>query len=420
MSQAEQAFTSQQYKTALSLYQAIDSSLNNFSVNYNIGVCYYKLEQWEKAVSVFSKLLKTNPESEIVEYNLALSEYKIGHLKSAQTRFEWLYETAESDELALLAIKKYQEINTALGYNPKQITKNRDVKHWRFNAALGFGTDNNVISIVEDIPTTESDTFTELSLNPSWTSSSDINNSWIIDGLYFQSKYSDQSEYNIDVTAIGVRKYTQLNSSNRLFASLRLDKSTVGGDDYLSSTHLSLGGRYKNQNGFTVRYGLHRKSSDEGSDIYEPYAGTTQRYYLNLYKNINKHRFGIGFNIIDDNRNNSIGDTLEREDTRIYSADRQTLNFDYQYFANSWSMKAFYTIRSSDFTNENIYFSDGFDLPERITRKGTRKTLGILLSKDINKHVFLDAELRQTDNESNIENFSFDQQLLSVTLGFSF
>jgi Flp pilus assembly protein TadD len=56
-------------------------------IHYNIGVCYYRLNQMNQAVTEFDKVIKLNPNNEKVYYALAMTQVDLKDFDQAETNF---------------------------------------------------------------------------------------------------------------------------------------------------------------------------------------------------------------------------------------------------------------------------------------------------------------------------------------------
>src|SRR5512137_1616096 len=76
--QANQAYQQQDFEKAASLYQQIISQgYESKDVYYNLGNCYYRLNQIGQSVLYFEKALKLDPHDADVRYNLELVNLKV-------------------------------------------------------------------------------------------------------------------------------------------------------------------------------------------------------------------------------------------------------------------------------------------------------------------------------------------------------
>lgn len=74
---ANTAYKKGDYVTAEHLYDSIlKSGVENASLHYNLGNCYYKTNQIGKSILHFEKALKFEPEDEDILYNLKIAQAK--------------------------------------------------------------------------------------------------------------------------------------------------------------------------------------------------------------------------------------------------------------------------------------------------------------------------------------------------------
>lgn len=318
-----------------------------------------------------------------------------------------------------------------------------DAKHWAINTTLSYGNDDNVISFIDESETNPltgetsnattseagSQGFTEFSLTPMWFSSGDFKNNWIVDATVFSSQYDDADDYNLQVLALGARKNTALNTSNTLTLGIRADHSQVGEEDYLQSLYYEAFNRYKNRNGFSLKYGARLQQSQALDDQFEPFEGTTTRLYSELVQRVDKHRLSLRLQA-DDEKKGTRGDANFNEDVSYFSVNRIALRGSWTYLGESWRSRVSYEYRDSNFKDDYISFladsaTSGCGPLQQLqticsvdSRSDTRNNLSISLSKDLNDNWYIEGEWRQIDNSSSIERFSYDNQVVTFTVGW--
>ena len=76
---ADSLFQENNIDEAISLYQEIlDKNLESWELYYNIGICYFQIEQFKKSKSYFQKSLVLNPKSVIVQDRISKCNLKLG------------------------------------------------------------------------------------------------------------------------------------------------------------------------------------------------------------------------------------------------------------------------------------------------------------------------------------------------------
>ena len=75
---ANQAYRSQEYKRAIELYQQILSQgYESAEIYYNLGNCYYRLDQIGQAILYYEKALRLDPNDEDIKYNLEIANLRV-------------------------------------------------------------------------------------------------------------------------------------------------------------------------------------------------------------------------------------------------------------------------------------------------------------------------------------------------------
>ena len=76
---ADSLFQENNIKEAISLYQEIlDKNMESSELYYNIGICYFQIEEFKKSKSYFQKSLVLNPKSAIVKDRISQCNLKLG------------------------------------------------------------------------------------------------------------------------------------------------------------------------------------------------------------------------------------------------------------------------------------------------------------------------------------------------------
>lgn len=95
-----QSYQEQNFEDALKSYNAIaESGMRSSDLYYNIGNCYYKLNQITEAILYYERALKMQPNGEDIKYNLALANKQIvDKIETLPTPFykEWWYTLVNS------------------------------------------------------------------------------------------------------------------------------------------------------------------------------------------------------------------------------------------------------------------------------------------------------------------------------------
>ncbi len=152
--QGSSAFLARDYKKGLTLFlKARDQGLDTVSLSYNIGVCAYKLEDYNQARKAFLEVSRKPGMAPLAYYNLALIGVKEHDRDAARSWFEKTIATTTDAKLKKLA-----------GLGLERLSSQARPSWFGF-ASLGGGYNDN-ITIVTDTATAASsgtgDSFSEL------------------------------------------------------------------------------------------------------------------------------------------------------------------------------------------------------------------------------------------------------------------
>lgn len=96
---ANELYNSKQYKKAITMYQrALEVNENEASSLYNTAVCYIKLQNYKKAISLLKTAINRKKESKYF-YNLAYCYAMINNNRKALNYFNsaWALDNNDSD-----------------------------------------------------------------------------------------------------------------------------------------------------------------------------------------------------------------------------------------------------------------------------------------------------------------------------------
>jgi tetratricopeptide (TPR) repeat protein len=75
--QGTEAYKTGDYRGALELFLAAETTTEGFAINYNLANCYYKLSKIPESILHYERALKFEPGNEDARYNLRLANEKI-------------------------------------------------------------------------------------------------------------------------------------------------------------------------------------------------------------------------------------------------------------------------------------------------------------------------------------------------------
>ena len=131
----QQAFAAEDYAAALHFFRSTrDSGLQSPAVHYNIAVCQFKLGDYVAARQTFQLIADSFPRMRgLAEYNMGLSERRLGNNYAAQRHFIDAYRlSADDDKLRSLSAAVLQELES------------EEPATWFGSIGLRVGNDDNV------------------------------------------------------------------------------------------------------------------------------------------------------------------------------------------------------------------------------------------------------------------------------------
>ena len=76
LQQADSAYAKEDYEQACNLYRQVAKSSDNADVYYNLGNCYYRLDELAEAILWYERASLLNPSDDDVQFNLDLARSK--------------------------------------------------------------------------------------------------------------------------------------------------------------------------------------------------------------------------------------------------------------------------------------------------------------------------------------------------------
>ena len=428
LSQAQQFFAEGDYRQAVELYQQLLSeaqaddgtvstesgrtsdahraSADIQSLQYNLAVCYYKLQEWAEASRRFRDLHRQYPDNDLVTYNLAVTEKKLGHRERAQALFATLAEKSSAGELSSLAKRQL----AYLGSSPVREGE------WLLSLNLQYGNDDNVVDPVDTAGSERDDRFVETLVSASWYSDpNDRYRSWVVDGGGFFSRYQQVDEYDVDLLYAGAKKYFSRGDGYWLLGS-RAETSQLAGDDYLRTlaVHLATGSSFEQsatggQRSWHLRYRWQSISSLAAQ--YDQLAGSSHRLEAEYAGQGHRGwRWKLRYRLDSEDRD----DLVSGDDFYSYSALRQGLLVQSSLTQGSWQWGAGAEFRTSDYRDDHRI--DG--VSER--RRDDRLRLHVRGERSLGPNWSLSAEYSYTDNHSTLAQYEYDRSLLMLGVGWYF
>ena len=390
--------------------------------DYDLGLSSYKSGDNAAAVIYFESAMKQGMDSISLKYNLASSYYKVGRYADAKKYFTLLSQTEKMRDLAeyhlgVIAIKEKNR-SEAQRYFSSVVSSGNDAKlvklsnqHlaaltikeelWKSRLSFNLGYDDNIDSVSEDTVLGTADNFYELSASTNLLIAGERKEGWIADAAFYAIEYSDIDSNDQRVLALGIKrsmKFADWDSS----AHLSVADITYGGDDLQTISKFDFIGRKsisKNE-----RINLRYRVEDIGSDnlLYDYLEGWRQRAsfeYQTLSQNSSKQiRYELELN--------DRGELVTTSGAYDYSPTRHTVRGIYTHAIDKqWWLIGDVTYRFSD-----------FEASSTIDREDNQWRFALTSDYRFDPTFKLSAKYQYTDNESTLDQYSYDKSVIKIGL----
>ena len=394
--------------------------------DYDLGLESYKAGDNVTAVRYFESAYKQGMKSVSLQFNLASGYYKLGRYKDAKEVFMRLNETIEMRDIAtyhlgLIAIKekngtlarKYFSSIVGTGKDNKLITLSKKqllaLSHkenqWNSSVFINIGYDDNISSVTEDSVLDKADSFYELFVFSDLIVSGRKKDGWSINASLFGLAYNDTDSNNENHINLGFKRAIQL-SYWETSAQLSLSKNTYGGNDFQSSSTLSIIGLkpITQQDYFYLRYQAAEIRSEQ--PLYDYLEGWYHRarFEYRHYSKINMLQLYYDIEI------NNRGLLVTSTDSYEYSPTRHTLSSLYTHIINKkWWLNGDFSYRFSDFPSSSS-----------IDREDNQMKIAFSVDYRFNKTFKFTTNYQYIDNTSTVDRYNYDKSIIKAGLSKSF
>ncbi|WP_404367892.1 hypothetical protein [Marinobacter sp.] len=397
-------------RARLLLEQALSKGLESASLRYNLGVVYYRLELYDRSREQFRILLDT-PHRDLALYNLGLISQAEEDHRQARDYFTEVAEHAEQEKLRKLALLQLEDqADTRVFPAP-----------WSGFASLGPGYEDNLALLPDDAATDLSDTFNDgfvVAAGPLWelNGRADRADSINLSGSAFRRHYHSESDYSNDALQAAV-SWVSRGRTDRYQFGLQQSWFRIGGENREFHTTLDL--KYRKAGCLGVAGGRCDLGANlslvNPSDGFEAYEGTRyffQGGYLYQWDQWEAHsRIRLEFNDRDDLRQ---GDQFISVSPR-----RQELEagLDFHGFGQL-SVGGWLGFRYSDYPDDyELLEASGVEAGRR-----TEQRYSVSLRSDyaLSSQWSVSAEAIYRRNDSSLEQFTYDNYITQLSLGYLF
>lgn len=383
-------FRAGNYEAAVRLFEAArKQGVKSVSLYYNLGSVWYKLGHYEKSGYYFSIVAKNKSMRDLAEYNLGLIAMKYDDLDTAERYFLDVDKMSSDRKLRIMARRRLRDI---------AIEKQR----WRAYISMNYGYDDNITAAPSDTVQGVSDNFYDLFASVDRVVGGRRKRGWIVDASYFRIDFADNDTYDEYLYGVGVAREQDLGQWNTR-SHLSVNRSNYSDEDFQSIIKLDLKGyrSLSSRERLILRYRFEDINSDNA--IYDYLQGWRQKARIE-YRNYQSGYTGRLYYELELN---------DREDINLatyaasYSPVRQTLRGKYTHiFDPAWQLTTDLAYRTSDY-------------PATFTqdRDDNRWQLALDVDYRFDKTSKLRLRMKHTDNESTIDVYDYDKNVVSI--GFS-
>ena len=381
-----EAFARGDYAAALGFFEAArDSGIAGPDVNYNIAVCQYELERYEKAGESFAFIAREYPRmAGLAEYNLGLVAQRMGDTAAAADHFLRAYRLSRDNKTIRVLAS-----NQLAGIQPES----EPAHSWSGGFGVRGGYDDNIaLRDTTGIPlgdTTESpmlDIFATIA-----RPFSDQPGGWQFEGSVYGIRYFDADEFDQnEIRADAVYEWRP--GGWRVVAGAHIGAGWLGGDALDRRIGLGVqGSRSLGVNG-SVNLAYYFDDISEGDDTFDGISGERHSIAARYrWYSTDGRRLLVRLRHEDN----------DRRDPGV-SPTRTGVSVDYRFLPDTgWGFEAGASYRRTRFSDVAV---------SRTEKLGSVR--GALTRYLFGEWILL-VEYRYSDNDSSDPTFSYDRNSLA-------
>jgi tetratricopeptide (TPR) repeat protein len=380
----ERAFAAGEYQEALRMFTAArEAGSTGPSSHYNIGVCQYRLGDYEAAEATFAELAAQFPAMrELAEYNRGLALRSDGHYDDARVAFERARMSVD-EKIVALANAQLVEIGA---------TRVAEEPRWSGYFSGGVGHDDNV-ALLNELLFTGTDVASPLAEVLGVLTHDFGARPLRFDASGYAVHYPVVGDFDQTALRLSLEARQQLGSWT-LLVGPTLGRSTLNGDGYEEL----IGADLRLRRGFGTGFLF------EARAVYDDASAADSRFaYLEgAHRQLRLSVQHTGAGRI------RLGYDLEHEDRADpgVSPERERLAIVYQRrLSQTWSADASAVHRTSEYGETSV------------PREERLLELSLAARRLLGRDWTLGVEYQWFDNDSTVEDFSYDGQ--RFVLGFS-
>jgi tetratricopeptide (TPR) repeat protein len=394
-------FKKADFRAALERFVAAkEAGLDEPKLDFNLGVCYYKLGEYEPAREAFLHASSYRPMRDLAHFNIGLVESARNRTDEAMRWYQRVFDETDNEKLKALAAAKLPPADQT-GMDGREPPS-------RFGGYFfSLGYDDNIEDPTQLGVAGKGDSFVNLLLYGDALLQGSYGSGLRFSANAYFIRYQDISAYDMDLLQLNLRK-TFRSGLWQDTAGIGVEQTTLGGADFLRTAKLELEGEkmLSASDNLDLRY----RYSDIVSlnRLYDKLEGNRHEAELRWERKSGGRRYRLGYEFELNDRSDFRGTTIFNS----YSPVRHTLELRaYLIPALGWDVDGRLSLRRSTYVDDNILL-DG----SRIGREDDRVLAGAKVYRTLRGSLKLSLEYKYTDNNSNLTAYDYTRNLYSLGL----
>lgn len=384
-------------------------------VYFNLGVCYYRIAMYDKAVHSFKEAMSSHLLLWRSVFNLALVAEKQQRWRYAGKLYKKTIDNSNDNQLLNLAQQKLDQLLLSNQLTLADINQKFDIyipTQWRAVLSSAAGHDSELVDPKDFSGSGSEDRFYEIfaaAYRPLLVAG---NRYWVFSTLAYAQRYESIEEFDMTLLSAGLEHRWQFDE-HLLRAGVIIERSVVGGDDYLLTQIYNLSYRWPSSSGAKIDLKYAYRNYDALSERYNPLDGFSQELELSWTEPwVGYQRLQAGLFLLTDERDDHF-DLLWGFTS--FSAYRQGLRgaWDYRRWGGRYTVDV--EFRNSLYHDHNTMA----DWTEK-RRRDRRYKIGINANYLLSSALEFNLEYHYTYNKSNLTNYSYQGGIATIGLSYEY
>ncbi|WP_303908394.1 tetratricopeptide repeat protein [Thiohalomonas denitrificans] len=379
--------------------EARRGGLDTPALDYNLGVCHYRLSNYRQAREAFERVAVHPPLKTLAHYNLGLVALDVGDRSAAGRWFSLVSRNSSDPKLKTLAESQLEGL------------RKPPADSWIAAVSAGGGYDDNLVDPINEAGTSTSDWFLEAYAFALGPLSGTIKDGVKADATVFATRYQDLSAYDLTFWQGGVAIARPLTGWDTE-AGVQLEQSTLDGDDYLRGVSAVFTGDSALKGPWQLRLRYRHTRFDALSSRYDQLEGSRDRLEARGRRQVDDRRLTLLYRLDRNDRN----DLRTSTTFTSYSPVRHTFRGGYDTLvAPNWNLQTELEYRTSRYSDDNVLADES-----TIRREEDRYRADLRLSRRLDKRWRVVGRYEFTDNRANLDRYDYTRNLYTVNLTAAF